>query len=632
MNFRSDINGLRAAAVLAVILFHFNPEWLPGGFAGVDVFFVISGFLMTGIIFTGMAKENFSIAGFYMARVRRIIPALAFLCFCLIIFGFLFLIPKDLQILGKHASGSLLFFSNIMYWGEHSYFDASSHEKWLLHTWSLSVEWQFYILYPLLLTAINRLFGLGAAKKIVLAGTAISFLACVIQSTYWPVGAFYLLPARSWEMLIGGAAFLFPVSLGKTQRRTLEILGWAMILGSFFLLQEKVMWPGYLALIPVIGAFLVIQANSEKSMIVSSWLTQKIGLHSYSMYLWHWPIIVGTAYLGLSKNAYIMLLVLIATSMISYNLIERRRFSGRAILVSLPAMLAACVSSYWFDGLKFRVAPEFQLNESEYHSYYYGGYGYVINDISYIGAQKPDHDALIVGDSFALQYAKFFDTLGKEHNLKFATLFHHGCLTLPTYTRYTDGAEDAACAAEYGKLVPELSKNKTAPVILAGRWNKYNDNSGFRGDGKPTVFNDPEKFHAVLTSELDKLIEQGGHDRDYYIIGVPQDTEVFAFRCLSQTELLGSRMLNSCQEEEDFKRNETNDALASFAEQRKNVHFINPSDVLCNNGKCMLISNRRPIHSDRAHLSITGAEIVGSYVVKKTGIAESKSKALASQQ
>lgn len=140
MQFRKDINGLRAIAVIAVVLFHFNASWMPGGFAGVDVFFVISGFLMTRIIFRGIEQENFSILRFYVARANRIIPALAVLCVALLAFGWFYFTPMDYKVLGKHVGSSMGFLSNVVYWTESGYFDTSSLEKWLLHTWSLSVE------------------------------------------------------------------------------------------------------------------------------------------------------------------------------------------------------------------------------------------------------------------------------------------------------------------------------------------------------------------------------------------------------------------------------------------------------------------------------------------------------------
>ena len=170
-SFRQDINGLRAIAVIAVVLFHFNASWMPGGFAGVDVFFVISGFLMTGIIFRGIEQENFSILKFYVARANRIIPALAVLCLVLLVFGWFYLTPLDYKALGKHAASSVAFLSNIIYWRESGYFDAASHEKWLLHTWSLSVEWQFYILYPLVLVAMRKFMSIKTMKFLLLIGT-----------------------------------------------------------------------------------------------------------------------------------------------------------------------------------------------------------------------------------------------------------------------------------------------------------------------------------------------------------------------------------------------------------------------------------------------------------------------------
>ena len=164
MQFRKDINGLRAIAVIGVVLFHFNPSWMPGGFAGVDVFFVISGFLMTKIIFRGLEQDSFSVLKFYVARANRIIPALSLLCLVLLSVGWLFLSPLEYRALGKHIVSSITFISNIIYWTESGYFDAASQGKWLLHTWSLSLEWQFYIIYPLILVAMKQFLSLKIMK------------------------------------------------------------------------------------------------------------------------------------------------------------------------------------------------------------------------------------------------------------------------------------------------------------------------------------------------------------------------------------------------------------------------------------------------------------------------------------
>ncbi|AWM80891.1 hypothetical protein DKL61_11340 [Gammaproteobacteria bacterium ESL0073] len=173
---RKDINGLRALAVLSVLLFHFNPSFIPGGFVGVDVFFVISGFLMTSIIFRGMESNSFNFISFLKTRAIRIIPALLVTIVITLLAGFIFIEPLSYKIIGEHASSSLLFVSNILYWSESGYFDLDAYNKFLLHTWSLSVEWQFYIIYPLILIVLKRYFTLNIIKNLVVLLTIIFLL------------------------------------------------------------------------------------------------------------------------------------------------------------------------------------------------------------------------------------------------------------------------------------------------------------------------------------------------------------------------------------------------------------------------------------------------------------------------
>lgn len=292
VRFRKDINGLRAVAVIAVVLFHFNPVWMPGGFAGVDVFFVISGFLMTSIIFRGIEQDNFSIVRFYAARANRIFPALAVLCLSLLVFGWFTLLDFDFDRLSKHVLSSIVFVSNIVYWRESGYFDAVSHEKWLLHTWSLSVEWQFYILYPLALVFMRKFMPIKTMRLIVLSGAVIGFAGCTVATYKWPDFAYYLLPARAWEMLIGGVAYLYPLRVREASKKYFEWAGLLLILGSYFFVSKESPWPGYLALFPVFGAFLLIQSQRYDSLITGNIVFQKIGTWSYSIYLWHWPLVV----------------------------------------------------------------------------------------------------------------------------------------------------------------------------------------------------------------------------------------------------------------------------------------------------------------------------------------------------
>lgn len=328
MNFRTDINGLRALAIIAVVLFHFNPRWAPGGFAGVDVFFVLSGFLMTGIIFRRLEKNDLSIINFYVDRANRIIPALSVVCAVLLLFGFFFLTPLDYRVLGKHVASSMWFFSNMVYWGESGYFDTAPYNKWLLHTWSLSVEWQFYIIYPIVLSLLFKCISLVNLKRLFIVGTLLAFIISVYATSRWQNASYFLLPTRVWEMLMGGVAFLYPFNFRESNKKYLVWLGTILILASYFLISKDNLWPGYLALIPVIGTYFVIVANSN-NIVTDNIFSQKIGLWSYSIYLWHWPVYVFMHTEGYSDKKICLvvgMLLSIALGYVSYRYIEKVKF------------------------------------------------------------------------------------------------------------------------------------------------------------------------------------------------------------------------------------------------------------------------------------------------------------------
>ena len=217
-SFRYDINGLRAWAVIAVVLFHFGVPGFSGGFVGVDIFFVVSGYLMTGIILKGLIDKDsklitvssFSIFDFYIARARRIFPALAVLCAVLLIIGWFYLAPRDYRELGRESARAIIFASNFLYLKQDGYFDSAAHEKMLLHTWSLSVEWQFYIVFPLLLLFLAKLF---RSVKLIYLSIWLLFLSSLMASLYFsekqPTAAFYMLYTRMWEMLTGGLVSIY---------------------------------------------------------------------------------------------------------------------------------------------------------------------------------------------------------------------------------------------------------------------------------------------------------------------------------------------------------------------------------------------------------------------------------------
>lgn len=324
MSFRIDINILRAIAVVSVVFYHFFPGALPGGFAGVDVFFVVSGFLMTSIIFSRIDSGKFSLLEFYMDRAKRIVPALAVLCASLCVFGWFFILPSEYKMLGRHVVSSLLFFSNFSYFSESGYFDAASLSKWLLHTWSLSVEWQFYIFYPLLILALRRWLSVPGVIKVVASLAIGSFAASVYLSESHPAFAYFMFPTRAWELIAGGMIFLFPVSLSQSVRGFIGYLGFLLILISCFVFNQSTAWPGYGGVLPVMGAAMVILANKQDYSFLGNSLVGLIGKSSYSIYLWHWPISVYVRAADYSGYTPLLLGVLlsVAIGIASYFVVE----------------------------------------------------------------------------------------------------------------------------------------------------------------------------------------------------------------------------------------------------------------------------------------------------------------------
>lgn len=400
--FRNDINGLRAIAVLAVMLFHFVPSSLPGGFAGVDVFFVISGFLMTSIIFRGLKNNNFSLWNFLKARARRIVPALVTVISIVLALGYLFFEPLTYQLAGKHGYSSLLFISNITYAKEAGYFDSDSLSKIFLHTWSLSVEWQFYIIYPIILLTLSKFFSTNTLKKVILVSAIISFSFCIYLSNINKTLSYFMIYTRAWEMLLGGIAFLFPLSTTDNKKRTIEILGLILIIISFFIFSNADSWPSYNALLPVLGAFFCIQANNKKT-ILSNIILQKIGLWSYSIYLVHWPLIVFCKKINIEINIITYFLITILLSIIIYSLIEKKRnYSYKFIFIYILVLILSNQISK--NGFSYRVSDDkAKLSLAEYREKYEGHDGMPLKNL-YLNSNKNDFEYILIGNSHARHY------------------------------------------------------------------------------------------------------------------------------------------------------------------------------------------------------------------------------------
>lgn len=358
MRFRYDINALRAIAVISVIFYHFKISLFSGGYLGVDIFFVISGYLMSKIILEGFENSNFSLKGFYLKRTNRILPALLAMIVFTISMGVILLFPSELIFLSQCTLSSLFFLSNMFYWTKSGYFDQASNTNILLHTWSLSVEWQFYLLYPIFLLLLKKVY----LKKRVLfnaliIGSVIGIYVIGLYITEFKFRfvndslVFYSFPTRSWELLVGCLVFLFENDFQRNikigHKNILCITGYIVIFLSVILFTEKDTWPNLYTGIPIIGTFLVLISNRDYYLPKTE-SVQFTGKISYSLYLWHWPLYVFANYLSFQNIKYTLIIILILTfyvSFISYKYIENNKKNTSLRTMCFVGALLICVST-----------------------------------------------------------------------------------------------------------------------------------------------------------------------------------------------------------------------------------------------------------------------------------------------
>ncbi len=456
MKHRPYIDGLRAVAVLPVLLFHadigFGGGIIPsigfrGGYVGVDIFFVISGYLITGLILKDLDAGQFSIVNFWERRVRRILPALAVVVFsCIIAGGFLFF-PDDYQELGHSAYAQAMLLSNAYFWWNSGYFAAASDVKPLLHTWSLAVEEQFYLVFPFLLMVIYRYSRKSLLRTILFTG-AVSFILSVYGTYKYPSATFYFLPTRAWELLLGAILAALPARRAPA-RWSMEILSW----GGFFCIFYAVLFyksdtrfPGMAALPPCLGAALIIWANNGVLTSFGQLLATRpvvfVGLISYSLYLWHWPLLVFYKYRVLepstiSRNQRLCLLLLsFILAVLSWKFIEtpfrkRKVFTNRAQIftfagVTTIMLISTGLAIQLLQGLPSRIPLEVQR-------YAAAGQDRVLalhrnlslkdvlnEDFIELGSgdKKQPIRVLVWGDSHARAVLPVLDALCKEHSIR----------------------------------------------------------------------------------------------------------------------------------------------------------------------------------------------------------------------
>ena len=615
MNFRTDINGLRAIAVLSVVVFHIDPDILSGGFTGVDIFFVLSGYLMTGITVSRLEQGQFKFASFYKSRATRILPALSALCLTLVIFGYFYLQPLPYFSLIKHSINAMFFTSNFTFWLESGYFDTLSNEKWLLHSWSLSVEWQFYLLFPVFTALIWKAFGKSILIFSILTITIISFIFSIYSSIYLPSSGFFLLPSRLWELTFGSIAFLLPIKFNsQTIGKRIEFIGLILIVFSIFYIDENDQWPGWLALLPVLGTYLIIQANQKESLITNNFLFQHIGKWSYSIYLWHWPLAVLLWFEFKGNYSFTIIISYILSSLflgfISFHLFEKSRFNLKKTSALFSSALTICLISFAGHYSLSKISSDVYENQTIVQNEQQDWCDFIklpgINCKVFGDANNIDF--VIWGDSHADSLSFY---LAEQNRYNFISFGSHGCPPLYGVRRADRLGNSINCNLKandeiFNKILKEI-KPKT--IFLIGRWSLYTQGWKINGELQAathflclTLDCDDNNATASLETWKSQFIKTTESLSTVSNLVVFKGTPILK---VSGANYTGDDDQILTQEEHENYQKATNDFITN-ASKKLNFDVIDYGKHLCQQGICKVKEGEKYLYIDDNHLTVDG--------------------------
>ncbi|ECJ3935500.1 acyltransferase [Salmonella enterica subsp. salamae] len=591
--FRLDINGLRAFALISVVLYHFGVPYVSGGFIGVDIFFVISGFLMTGIVLERVDHKG--VLDFYIARFLRIVPALVFAILLLMIFGLFTLSTNEYETLSKNAISSLLFYSNNYYAIHSSYFDPSSEFNFLLHTWSLSVEWQFYILYPLLVIIVKKLrFPVGLSLSVILA---ISLAITLMRVTGTKEDVFYLIPTRAWEMLAGGLVYIASVRYKMPEWiKHCEVYGIVLIVVAVVILHSNGYWPSYSALAPVLGASMVILANEQNSLFTSNRIAQWAGKISYSVYLWHWPVIVAMKHYDIEFNAiniFLGIIVSFALGDISYRTIEntlRKRVKLQFNIVLFSSTLALCLFVMFTKGVSFRFSDtlkqvvEYRMDNSPWRP----DICFLNPDQDYSAFSKcqdkmTEKSFVVWGDSHAAHLMPGLRSVfGNSLNITQRT----ASLCPPIIGLQKD--DRPYCKGINDMVAKEISDNKPTTVLMSALWPVY-----------PMRDYLPETIKFLKDNKVKNII----------IVGPFPVWKKTMIDTIEDMGINSGRTVPWSMTDETRNLRDNDKYLRELAKEHS-LTYISPLETMCTESYCKAITGNRiayPIQYDNAHLTPEGS-------------------------
>lgn len=635
ITYRPDIDGLRAIAVLLVIAFHSSPYLLKSGFIGVDIFFVISGYLISGIILKSLNNNQFSYIEFYKRRIKRIFPALIPVLATCLIAGVFFLFSGEYMSLGKHVASGAGFLSNIFYWLESGYFDVSATLKPLLHLWSLGVEEQFYIFWPILLVFFyKRVKRVPLTTSILLV---LSFLLAIYMGTKSPEAAFYLPITRFWELMSG--AILAQITLSnedflskilskckfnisdkdkKFIRNALSVIGLLLLIEALLIISEENFYKGFVILC-IIGTFLIIAAGQEawiNKKILSNKMLVFIGLISYPLYLWHWPLLSFANIITFGSTSTSLRLTLILTSFIlawgTYELIEKPVRHSKikkipqilCMILLIVGLLGATV--YLNQGFDSRFPTQeamlksISISADSTKAMPYTGkldsgqslckkmYPLKIQGLTCWASGNGTNKVFIIGDSHARAiYIGYSQSLA-EKGYTVIDLSINGCELLTS--NLTNTPKYAFCNENIKKLIDlVVSENPRAVIISNNAW--YTKRSLFEQGMNETLSYFSKNTNVLWFLQTPRIKRNLAE-----CVGRPMFSKNYSENCYFPREEFDRVM--SGQKEKVF----------SLKKLYPQLITIDPFEVLCNSSDCAIMLNKTFIYEDNLfHLSIFGS-------------------------
>ncbi len=629
--FRPDIAGLRAVAVMIVILFHFGVSPFKGGFVGVDVFFVISGFLMTGIIGDRVAKDRWHLRSFYWTRLMRIYPPMLALLALLLAAGFRFLSPDEYVLLGKHSLAALASLANFIFATETGYFAPARETNWLLHLWSLSVEMQFYLFFPVILVFLLKHDNGRRVMPVLLVLFAASLFASALVTRYDAPLAFFHLPTRLWEFLAGSIGFF----LGKRRLPLpdwlLPLFGLCLVIAAACLFRPEMKFPSYRALLPVAGAAIIVM-NSSHLFLLANPVSRFLGDISYSLYLWHWPVWVAARHYNVAATpglTALLLLLSIALGTVSYYGIERpsdrlrHRDASRALRLSFPFAICLCAilagGIAVLHGLPQRAPALVRDVWSRYSSDYatiarpQKGLCFRSPNESFdkfpplcFGASEPASDkaVLVWGDSYA---DHIWSGLARTPSLTGIPIMQATAASCPPLLGTNAPTFfNPACPELNRHILEAIAQKRPRTIVLYARWQYYDQHDTDVAGG--------------LRDTVENLKGLGA---EVVLIGPNPEwlptLQQFAFQ---RAFLHGGYIAPRAQRPIPDPEATLDRRLAALAQQT-GIRYVSLFDLLCNGDGCLIQIGEHDrnelVEYDFGHLTIPAAEWVADRIFPQAG-------------